>query len=138
MLFRPKEISILLRNSCCIKKWAYPQGHNDKIEPFGKRSTCVSWGIMICVKNFTFFNLRVRCLGCPILSQCYVASGKLDAYQCDGLYPWDAAAGTLIVREAGGCVVESSGKFIFRGFWKIRRPLWKILTFYTWSQWELA
>lgn len=33
-----------------------------------------------------------------------------DAYQCDGLYPWDAAAGTLIVREAGGYVCSSNGK----------------------------
>lgn len=33
----------------------------------------------------------------------------MDAYQCDGLYPWDAAAGTLIVQEAGGHVVDSSG-----------------------------
>jgi len=33
----------------------------------------------------------------------------VDAYQCDGLYPWDAAAGTLIVQEAGGHVVDSSG-----------------------------
>lgn len=54
--------------------------------------------------------LALRCYGCPIISLCYVASGKLDAYQCDGLYPWDAAAGTLIVREAGGYVIDSSGK----------------------------
>lgn len=52
----------------------------------------------------------VRSYGCPVISLCYVAAGKLDAYQCDGLYPWDAAAGTLIVREAGGYVIDSSGK----------------------------
>ncbi|XP_050309211.1 uncharacterized protein LOC126745411 [Anthonomus grandis grandis] len=54
--------------------------------------------------------LAIRCLGCPILGQCYVASGRLDAYQCDGLYPWDVAAGTLIVQEAGGIVADSFGK----------------------------
>ncbi|XP_030758156.1 inositol monophosphatase 1-like [Sitophilus oryzae] len=52
----------------------------------------------------------LRSMGCPVLSLCYVACGRTDAYQCDGLYPWDAAAGTLIVREAGGHVTDSSGK----------------------------
>lgn len=47
---------------------------------------------------------------------CYVACGRIDAYQCDGLYPWDAAAGTLIVREAGGHVVDSSGKLLLNYF----------------------
>jgi len=42
-----------------------------------------------------------------------VACGRTDAYQCDGLYPWDAAAGSLIVQEAGGYIVDSSGKFNF-------------------------
>ncbi|XP_076275483.1 uncharacterized protein LOC143206699 [Rhynchophorus ferrugineus] len=54
--------------------------------------------------------LSIRCLGCPVLSLCYVASGKLDGYQCEGLYPWDVAAGSLILKEAGGYVIESSGK----------------------------
>lgn len=39
-----------------------------------------------------------------------VANGTMDAYQCDGLYPWDVAAGSLIVTEAGGHVCDSSGK----------------------------
>ncbi|KAJ8921832.1 hypothetical protein NQ315_008464 [Exocentrus adspersus] len=51
-----------------------------------------------------------RSLGCAVLGLCYVADGRLDAYQCDGLYPWDAAAGVLIVREAGGYVCDSRGK----------------------------
>ncbi|KAJ8974912.1 hypothetical protein NQ317_009841 [Molorchus minor] len=54
--------------------------------------------------------LGFRSLGCAVLGLCYVADGRLDAYQCDGLYPWDAAAGVLIVREAGGYVCDSRGK----------------------------
>ncbi|XP_060525684.1 uncharacterized protein LOC132701612 [Cylas formicarius] len=54
--------------------------------------------------------LTIRAYGSAILGLCYVACGRFDAYQCDGLYPWDAAAGTLIVREAGGYVRNSSGK----------------------------
>lgn len=55
---------------------------------------------------------RIRSFGSAALGLCYVACGRIDAYQCDGLYPWDAAAGTLIVREAGGHVVDSSGKLL--------------------------
>lgn len=51
----------------------------------------------------------VRSFGCPVLSQCYVANGTLDAYHVDDLYPWDMAAGVLIVREAGGFVLNSNG-----------------------------
>lgn len=59
-----------------------------------------------CISSF-------RCLGSAVLGLCYVACGRTDAYQCDGLYIWDAAAGTLIVREAGGYVVDSSGDHPF-------------------------
>ncbi len=46
----------------------------------------------------------VRTLGSAALEQCWVASGKLEAYFEMGLRPWDVAAGSLIVEEAGGCV----------------------------------
>ncbi|XP_050309210.1 uncharacterized protein LOC126745410 [Anthonomus grandis grandis] len=52
----------------------------------------------------------IRSYGSAALGLCYVACGRIDAYQCDGLYPWDVAAGTLIVEEAGGSVVDSGGK----------------------------
>lgn len=48
-------------------------------------------------------------MGCAALGLCYVARGASDAYQCDGLFPWDAAAGVLIVREAGGFVCDTNG-----------------------------
>lgn len=49
-------------------------------------------------------------MGSAALGLCYVAKGATDAYQVDGLYPWDAAAGVLIVREAGGYVCDTNGK----------------------------
>ncbi|XP_060525686.1 inositol monophosphatase 1-like [Cylas formicarius] len=52
----------------------------------------------------------IRSMGCGVLGLCYVANGRTDAYQADGLFPWDAAAGVLIVREAGGHVVDTFGK----------------------------
>lgn len=65
---------------------------------------------MFRLKHLISKVIGLRCFGCAVLGSCYVACGRFDAYQCDGLYPWDAAAGTLIVKEAGGYVIDSSGK----------------------------
>jgi myo-inositol-1(or 4)-monophosphatase len=51
-----------------------------------------------------------RRLGAAALTMCYVASGRMDAVIAPGLRPWDAAAGTLIIREAGGVVSDLRGK----------------------------
>jgi myo-inositol-1(or 4)-monophosphatase len=40
-----------------------------------------------------------------------VASGGCDAYYEFGLHAWDMAAGDLIIREAGGTVIDTTGKF---------------------------
>lgn len=39
-----------------------------------------------------------------------VAAGKLGAYLSPGTKPWDVAAGSLLVREAGGKVTDFAGK----------------------------
>jgi len=51
----------------------------------------------------------VRRAGAAALDFCYVAAGRLDAYYEFGLYPWDFAAGSLIVTEAGGRVGGLAG-----------------------------
>lgn len=44
----------------------------------------------------------VRALGSATLGLTYVAAGWLDGYFHLALYPWDAAAGVLLITEAGG------------------------------------
>lgn len=44
----------------------------------------------------------MRVLGSATLGLTYVAAGWLDAYFHLALHPWDAAAGVLLVSEAGG------------------------------------
>jgi myo-inositol-1(or 4)-monophosphatase len=44
----------------------------------------------------------LRALGSATLAMAYVAVGWLDAYFNIGLKPWDAVAGMLILKEAGG------------------------------------
>jgi len=51
----------------------------------------------------------IRRPGAAALDLAYVAAGRLDAYWESGLKPWDLAAGTLIVREAGGIVSGLNG-----------------------------
>ena len=51
----------------------------------------------------------IRRAGSAALDLCYVAAGRLDAYWETGLSIWDLAAGTLIVREAGGIISGLNG-----------------------------
>ena len=52
----------------------------------------------------------VRSFGSAVLMQCYVAVGWLDAYFNLMLKPWDVAAATLIVAEAGGRCTTIEGE----------------------------
>jgi len=50
-----------------------------------------------------------RSLGSAAITMATVAMGGVDAYYEFGLHAWDMAAGELIVREAGGTVVDTTG-----------------------------
>ena len=51
----------------------------------------------------------VRRAGAATLDLAYVACGRLDGFWEMGLKPWDIAAGTLFVKEAGGLVCDFEG-----------------------------
>ena len=53
--------------------------------------------------------LGVRRMGSAALSLAYVAAGRFDAYWEESPKPWDKAAGSLMVKEAGGFVSEIDG-----------------------------
>lgn len=50
----------------------------------------------------THHSRGVRRMGSAALDLAWVACGRFDGYWEMGLAPWDVAAGTLLVREAGG------------------------------------
>ncbi|HSA77324.1 MAG TPA: inositol monophosphatase family protein [Nitrospirota bacterium] len=52
---------------------------------------------------------EVRRDGSAALDLCYVACGRFDGFWELKLKPWDVAAGSLIVSEAGGMVSDFSG-----------------------------
>lgn len=58
-----------------------------------------------------------RSIGSAALSMAYVARGAVDCFHMDNLKVWDIAAGTLIVREAGGTVIDTKG-----GVYDIMKP----------------
>lgn len=65
-----------------------------------------------CIDIFTRMlkqGIPIRRLGSAAIDLAYVAAGRFDAYWEVMLYPWDAAAGKLLVEEAGGRVTHFDG-----------------------------
>ncbi len=63
--------------------------------------------------HFSRFVLKaqgIRRTGSAAIDLCYVASGRVDGFWELKLYPWDVAAGSLIVAEAGGRVTNFAGQ----------------------------
>jgi len=61
------------------------------------------------VRDFMGCAQDIRRLGSAALDLCYVACGRFDGFWEWRLRPWDTAAGTLIVREAGGTASDFRG-----------------------------
>jgi len=62
--------------------------------------------------HFAAFTRRAqatRRTGCAALDLSYVAAGRFDGFWELGLKPWDMAAGSLMVNEAGGRVTRFDG-----------------------------
>ncbi|WP_181156445.1 inositol monophosphatase family protein [Microbacterium sp. MYb66] len=74
----------------------------------------------------------VRRMGAAALDLAYVAAGRLDGYFERGLRPWDFAAGTLLVTEAGGAVtrtdVDSARPMLIAGGRDVHARLLALLT----------
>ena len=51
----------------------------------------------------------IRRTGSAALNLAYVAAGWLDAHWALQIHPWDSAAGTLMIEEAGGVVTDRHG-----------------------------
>jgi myo-inositol-1(or 4)-monophosphatase len=51
----------------------------------------------------------IRRLGAAATDMCYVACGRFDAFFEINLKPWDVAAGSLIIKNAGGLVCDFKG-----------------------------
>ncbi|MGH7304625.1 MAG: inositol monophosphatase family protein [Candidatus Rokuibacteriota bacterium] len=64
------------------------------------------------LKEYAAFSVRVRAvrrMGSAVLYLAWLACGRLDGYWELRLGPWDVAAGSLLVEEAGGRITDLTG-----------------------------
>jgi myo-inositol-1(or 4)-monophosphatase len=89
---------------------------------------------MAMLKAVTQATAGIRRPGAAALDLAYVAAGRLDAFWELGLSPWDTAAGTLLITEAGGLVGTLTGAEykqqgdIVAGTPKVYAPLLELLS----------
>ncbi len=76
----------------------FPPGAKDRVDYYNAT-----------VSQFTAECRGIRRQGSAALDLAYTASGRVDGFWEMGLAPWDIAAGTLLVREAGGFVADLEG-----------------------------
>lgn len=62
------------------------------------------------IRTFYDGTQGVRAIGSAALNLCYVASGASDGEWEYDTYPWDVAAGMLILRESGGKITNEDGQ----------------------------
>lgn len=83
-------------------------GHPPKVERHGEIISYAEqhFASLLAV---TKAGANIRRAGSAALDLAYVAAGRFDGFFEVNLKPWDIAAGELIVREAGGTVVDARG-----------------------------
>ncbi len=64
---------------------------------------------MALMRRFSTRTHAVRRTGCSAWNLATVASGGFDVCYATSMHPWDAAAGVVLVREAGGTVTDMTG-----------------------------
>lgn len=60
-----------------------------------------------------------RCLGSAALNLCAVAEGSIDIYWEGGCWAWDVCAGWVILKEAGGLIVDGNPPVEGQEGWEI-------------------
>ncbi len=65
---------------------------------------------MLMLREMMLQTAGVRRPGAASLDLAYVAAGRVDGFWEIGLSPWDTAAGTLLITEAGGRIGTLTGQ----------------------------
>jgi myo-inositol-1(or 4)-monophosphatase len=103
-------------------KGAYLNNQPIQVSQTGRLEDCLfATGFPFKFKNFLpaymdcfeeiFRNITsARRMGSAAIDLAYVAAGRYEAFWELGLNPWDCAAGSLLVKEAGGTVTDFWGR----------------------------
>jgi myo-inositol-1(or 4)-monophosphatase len=78
--------------------------------PYTVHGTAMGRRLVSLFQAFLTQAQAVRRLGSAALDLCYVAAGRFDGFWENSLKPWDVAAGSLIVEEAGGRMSTLDGR----------------------------
>lgn len=90
----------------CLLATGFPYYHFDKMDAY-----------LNIIKTFLDKTHGIRRLGSAATDLAYVAAGRLEGFFEYDLNPWDVAAGSFIVQQAGGIVTDFKGgnSFLFGG-----------------------
>lgn len=114
-----KRLRVSSRSSLenAILATAFPFRQRDQLQAYAR----VFQAIFAKVEDF-------RRAGTASLDLAWVAAGRLDGFFELGLKPWDVAAGAMIVREAGGVVMDWDGNDSFEESGTILAAPYKLMT----------
>ena len=79
----------------CLIATGFPYSSYQRLDPY-----------LAILKDCITQTAGIRRLGSAALDMAHTATGRFDGFWEFGLKPWDIAAGTLIVQEAGGLVSD--------------------------------
>jgi myo-inositol-1(or 4)-monophosphatase len=82
----------------CFLATGFPFREHERIDPYLK-----------VFKEMFLTTSGVRRAGSAVLDLAYTACGRFDGFWEMGLSPWDVAAGSLLIAEAGGSVSDWGG-----------------------------
>jgi myo-inositol-1(or 4)-monophosphatase len=95
----PIRVSTAERISQALLVTGIPFRTIDRLEPY-----------LASFRAFILSSSGIRRDGSAALNLAYVACGRYEGFWEMGLSPWDVAAGSLIVQEAGGTVTDFEGR----------------------------
>jgi myo-inositol-1(or 4)-monophosphatase len=127
-----KRMRVSARNGLdgAILATAFPFRRRDRLQAYAR----VFQSVFAKVEDF-------RRAGTASLDLAWVAAGRMDGYFEVGLKAWDVAAGALLVRDAGGVVLDFDGndaveeaETIIAAPYKVMTPLRQLIS----SKWKTA
>jgi myo-inositol-1(or 4)-monophosphatase len=96
---KPIKVSPAEKLSQALLVTGFPFRSLDRLDPY-----------LASFRSFVLGSSGIRRDGSAALDLAYVACGRYDGFWEMSLSPWDVAAGSLLVREAGGVVTDFQGR----------------------------
>jgi myo-inositol-1(or 4)-monophosphatase len=92
------EISTITDPSKSLIATGFPYSHFELVDPY-----------LVLLKKLMQKTHGIRRPGAASYDLCCVAAGRVEGFYEYGLSPWDVAAGSLIIKEAGGTITDWVG-----------------------------